>query len=210
MFHFNFCLHSHFPSETLRKTPFFLPESFMVFFFFYFWIFRYLSSTELCYGALVSSSSVTLFLPLNNWVGKTQKSKAWRVIGLHLPNKLILYLGVLLVFLPAFLVLHTFHNFLSSLHFVCLRSRSLLLLFFGRMLCCVILVTPLRTGCVSEPKAATFVSFYTVSSDAEKNANILYQWIIYNLYIYGKIDIQNIWAVTCFTPVLIWSATKIF
>lgn len=56
----------------------------------------------------------------------------------------------------------------------------------------------LRTGCVCEPKAGIFVSFHTVSCDAEKNM-ILMNYI---LYIYGKIDIQNIRAVTYFIPSL--------
>lgn len=51
--------------------------------------------------------------------------------------------------------------------------------------------TPLRTG--SEPKVATFVSFHTISSDAEKmqmyDTNELY--MIY-ICIWKKIDVQNI------------------
>lgn len=43
--------------------------------------------------------------------------------------------------------------------------------------------TPLRTGCVFEPKAATFVTFHSVSTDAEKmriyDTNELYMIYIY-------------------------------
>lgn len=43
--------------------------------------------------------------------------------------------------------------------------------------------TPLRTGCVSGPKVATFVSCYTISTDAEKmqiyDTNKLYINYIY-------------------------------